>query len=145
MDGRQVLYDYAMRLVGLPYKWGGDNPLEGMDCSGLVIELLKAAGVLTGVYDTTAKELRKFLLSFSPTPPQAPLFGAVVFFGTSADAISHVGFCLNSKQMIEAGGGGASVVDVKTAAEKGAFVRVRPISHRKDVFDFILPQYNWGQ
>ena len=36
----------AFSLLHKPYIWGGDNPAKGVDCSGLVIEILKSMGKL---------------------------------------------------------------------------------------------------
>jgi cell wall-associated NlpC family hydrolase len=46
MDKRAAALWVWERLLGQPYLWTGDNPLEGFDCSGLVIEGLRAVGVV---------------------------------------------------------------------------------------------------
>src|SRR5689334_13928696 len=33
----QHIADTAIAYLGCPYKWGGDSPKTGMDCSGLVV------------------------------------------------------------------------------------------------------------
>ena len=41
--------DYALRFIGRPYIWGGDGSGKthgGFDCSGLVLEALKACGII---------------------------------------------------------------------------------------------------
>lgn len=136
MDSRVVLYDYAMSLVGLPYRWGGDDPVHGFDCSGLVLELLESQGAYTGG-DTTAAGLHKFLAGHGV---DAPGFGVLAFFGTP---ISHVAFCLNGQLMLEAGGGGAKTTSLEAAAAQNAYVRVRPIRQRKDCVGFRYPTYPW--
>ncbi len=42
--GRKKAVDYAIGLIGAPYKWGGQDP-SGVDCSGLTYSSLAAAGV----------------------------------------------------------------------------------------------------
>ncbi|SMF14993.1 C40 family peptidase [Desulfovibrio gilichinskyi] len=36
----------ARAQIGKPYKWGGDSPLKGFDCSGLVWWVYKKHGIL---------------------------------------------------------------------------------------------------
>lgn len=133
----ELLYDYAMSFVGLPYIWGGDDPILGFDCSGLVLELLQAVGEFPSGDDMTAHGLFQ---RYSSNRLEHPQFGALVFFGRP-EKVTHVGFCLNSALMLEAGGGGSKTVHVKEAAKQNAYVRIRPISNRRDLVGFALPNY----
>lgn len=131
----EILYDVAMRLHGAPYRWGGDDPMAGFDCSGLVIELLQSCGVLPKGIDMTAQGLFQYPV-FQPV--SFATLGALAFFGASKSQVTHVGFCLNDQLMLEAGSGGSSTVDLATAIKQNAYVRVRPIKSRKDFVGFRL-------
>lgn len=129
---------YALAFIGIPYIWGGNNPLEGFDCSGFVQEVLASVG-MDPPGDQTADTLYRMLKDeYGITEEPGP--GALVFFGTG-ERIIHVGFCLTDKIMIEAGGGGRSCRDRDSAAKKGAFVRIRPIHRRRDIVSFVMPNY----
>ena len=54
--------EYAARFIGTPYLWGGDSPMEGFDCSGLLVEVLQAHGVIERGRDYTAHGLRELFI-----------------------------------------------------------------------------------
>jgi cell wall-associated NlpC family hydrolase len=140
--GSDILLAYAMRFVGVPYKWGGDDPLLGIDCSGLVLELLKSQGLVPKSFDTTAQGLYK---KYESVKVFKASFGALVFFGADTSKITHVGFALDNKVMIEAGGGDSTTVNLLAAAEKNAFVKIRPILSRSDLVGIVRPRYYWEE
>ena len=136
---QKVLRDYAMSHLGQPYRWGGDDPLHGYDCSGLVLELLKSAGLVPNKFDTTAQGLYD---RYRENCISAPCFGALAFYG-SIHGITHVSFCLNGTECIEAGGGGSRMKTREDAAKNNAFIRIRPIKYRNDVVGYSIPPYDW--
>ncbi len=137
----QLTKDYAMRFVGLPYRWGGDDPINGFDCSGLTIEILQSKGLLPRGFDAPAKGLYNHFLKQAGTVVGLRNLGALAFFGKSINEITHVGFMLDEKRMLEAGGGGSATTNDQTAANQNAFVRVRPLTWRKDLVAILMPNY----
>ncbi len=123
----------AWSFLGLPYIWGGDDPILGFDCSGLVIEILRSVNRLPRKGDWTASAL-------STMYPQifAPQEGALAFYG-GIDKITHVSYCISPKFCIEAGGGGKDNQDIEDAIYKNAYVRVRGIDSRGDIRVFNNP------
>lgn len=134
-----VLVHYALQFVGVPYIYGGNNPISGMDCSGFVCELLRASGVLVG--DHSSQMIYEYLVANGAQECRGPRCGAIVFFGKAIDKISHVGFCVNSDIMLEAGGGDHSVKHRSDAELKGAFIKMSPISKRHDQVSVLMPLY----
>lgn len=133
----ELLSKYALSFVGLPYRWGGDSPLAGFDCSGLCVEILKSAGAIEK--DMSAQGLFDFFRNAGEWSKYS--IGSLAFFGEAQDKISHVGFCLDKYRMLEAGGGGSKTVSLELAQKQGAYVRIRPINHRKDLVAVIMPYY----
>lgn len=133
----EVAIDYAMRFAGAPYIWGGNNPLEGFDCSGFVQEILASMG-LDPRGDQTAQGLFNYFQE-KGCILDAPTAGALLFFGKDENRITHIAFCINDWQMIEAGGGGRRCRTFKDAAEHNAFVRIRRCDNRDDVIACLYP------
>lgn len=132
-----------MKFIGIPYCWGGDDPMGGFDCSGYVCELLKAFGLISEYEDYTAKGLfEKFKRDYGVVAPE---FGSLVFYGQSASEITHIGFCISKHQMIEAGGGGSRTVSEDVAIKQNAYVKLRPILKRKDIVGYVLPPWTKGE
>lgn len=137
MNKKKILYDYAMQHVGLPYIWGGDDPMIGYDCSGFAQELLAAIGD-DPKGDQTAHMLHAELIKMGGRECN-PRFGAMAFYGRPGVKITHVGMCLDEEIMIEAGGGDSRTVSERMAAKQNAYVRVRPVMGRNDFVTCILP------
>jgi cell wall-associated NlpC family hydrolase len=127
----QIMLAYALRFVGLPYKWGGSNPMEGYDCSGLVQELLNSAGI-DPEGDQTAQGLFDWFDLYGERDPK-PGIGVLCFYGRNVSTITHVAMMLDQFRIIEAGGGGPKVHSLDDAKANDAFVRIRHISTRKPV------------
>lgn len=134
-----ALIPYALTLALTPYQWGGESPLTGLDCSGLVQELLRSVG-MDPPGDQSAQDLYSYFIKNSLMVSKTDL-GALIFFGTSVTSITHVAMALNEYQMIEAGGGGRDTLSPQIAAAHNAFVRIRPISNRKDMLAIVMPRY----
>lgn len=135
-----MLVSYARSFLGTPYIWGGSSP-DGFDCSGLVQELLSFSGV-DPIGDQTAQTLyNHFARHGVISPPKA---GAICFYGKATGSITHVSMCTGEHTVIEAGGGDSTCTSREIANKKGAFVRERPVSFRKDLVAVLMPAYpNW--
>ena len=131
---------YAMTLLGLPYKWGGQNPLEGFDCSGLVQEILASVGA-DPKGDQTAQMLFDYFSKSKNGRISEPKCGALSFYGSNHKSIRHIAFCINEYQMIEAAGGDSSTRTLEDASNRGSFVRIRPIMYRLDYIHCIYPYF----
>lgn len=137
-DSQFVMREYALSLLGRPYIWGGDDPMRGFDCSGLVQEILASVG-FDPQGDQNAQALYKHFLPISQSGTRG--MGALVFYGSSVSKINHVAMLLDTTHIIEAGGGGSTTVSEKEAIAQNAFVRIRPYNRRKDIVAILLPGY----
>ncbi|SDQ51733.1 Cell wall-associated hydrolase, NlpC family [Paraburkholderia fungorum] len=102
--GREEISIQAMSLVGVPYRWGGNTPDSGFDCSGLVrYVVLRAASV--NLPRTTADMSGR---GESIEPDQvAP--GDLIFFNTTGRAHSHVGIYVGKLRFVNAPSTGGTV------------------------------------
>ena len=130
----KIAVEYISHFMGLPYVWAGDDSIAGFDCSGLVVEYLKSFGAIAGNADYTADQLYRM---FEDKKVSSGRIGAMVFFGKTK--AWHVGICINSLLMIEAGGGGKKTKSRKDAIKQNAFVRIRPINRRPNILGYFDP------
>lgn len=129
---RYITIKRAWTLLDRPYSWGGDDPLKGFDCSGMVIELLKSVGRLPRKFDCRAKDL------FNMFPKVGkPRSGCLVFYGV--EEISHVEFCINKWLAIGASGGGSKVKTREDAIKYNAFIKLRPIKRDRRIIGYCDP------
>lgn len=123
-------------LLGTPYKWGGNCAPDGYDCSGLVCELLKSQGLLSHKEDYSASQLFSIFRDNQTTKARR---GTLAFYGKNLASISHVAYCINPTQVVEAGGGNAETKTVADAIARQACVRIRPINYRSDLLVMVNP------
>jgi cell wall-associated NlpC family hydrolase len=86
----------AERFVGIPYRWGGDNVVEGMDCSGFVRAVYNLCGLSI---PRTSRDQYKAGESVHKDDLQD---GDLVFFGAAADKINHVGIFVGGGKFVHA-------------------------------------------
>jgi cell wall-associated NlpC family hydrolase len=134
----RLLVEYALTFVGKPYRWGGDDAIEGFDCSGLAQELLASVG-MDPPGDQTAQGLYNYFEGRGER--NVYLAGALAFYGDSVTKITHVAVLMDQYRVIEAGGGGSKTTSEAAAAAQNAYVRLRPVNHRDDLIAVIRPRY----
>ncbi|NKJ48350.1 hydrolase Nlp/P60 [Burkholderia sp. SG-MS1] len=102
--GREEISIQAMSLVGVPYRWGGNTPDSGFDCSGLVrYVVLRAASV--NLPRTTADMSGRG----EPIEPDEIAPGDLIFFNTTGRAHSHVGIYVGKLRFVNAPSTGGTV------------------------------------
>lgn len=95
---------YALGLIGIGYRDGGDSPEGGFDCSGLTRHVLARTGVAT--LPRTAREQGE---TGAPVAAGALRSGDLVFFATQGSANSHVGIYVGEGRFVHAPGRGKGV------------------------------------
>lgn len=135
-----ILWHASWALLGKPYIWGGDDPVAGFDCSGLMIELLASIGEAPPE-DRNAQGLYEYYRAFGRRDVME--LGSLAFFGTSLSTISHVAMLLDRKYVIHAGGGGSKTKTVADAVAQNAYVCVRPLAKIPRLAAVIRPCYKF--
>ncbi|MHB1555752.1 MAG: C40 family peptidase [Acidimicrobiales bacterium] len=99
-----IALDWALSQVGTPYRWGGESPGVGFDCSGLTQAAYRVAGI---ALPRTAQEQYD---AGPAVPTGAPLVpGDLLFFGLGPNDVTHVGIYAGDGQMVDAPHTGANV------------------------------------
>lgn len=94
-----------MGLVGTPYRYGGDSPAGGFDCSGLVAYVFREAAGLRlprstrGQIDHPARPVERERLRA----------GDLVFFNPGGGPISHIGIYVGDGRFVHAPSRGGTV------------------------------------
>ena len=109
VDAVGELVDNGLSMLGIRYRFGGNSPQSGFDCSGFVRHVFSdALGVLL---PRTAVEMARVgdKVRRDDLKP-----GDLVFFNTLSRAFSHVGIYLGDNKFLHASsrGGGVRVDDM---------------------------------
>ncbi|MEV6683008.1 bifunctional lytic transglycosylase/C40 family peptidase [Streptomyces erythrochromogenes] len=132
----------ADKQIGMPYSWGGGNAngpstggccspngssgasITGFDCSGLVVYAYAQAGI--SLPRTAADQYA----ASTPVSRDEIAPGDLVFYGSSAPGIHHVGIYVGSGYMIEAPRPGKTVRYSPITSMSDFYAAARPIPHQ---------------
>lgn len=100
---RNLMVRIARDTIGTPYKWGGNSPQKGFDCSGLMTYIhTNALGMKIPRTAAQQRDNSK-TISYAQLQP-----GDMLFFKTSRTS-NHVGIYIGNRQFIHAPSGGKRV------------------------------------
>ncbi|MGO4416647.1 MULTISPECIES: NlpC/P60 family protein [Cupriavidus] len=102
--GLEEISIQAMSLVGTPYRYGGNTPDSGFDCSGLVRYVVQRAANVNLPRTTEQMGQRGSSLDRSQVAS-----GDLVFFNTTGRANSHVGIYVGQNRFVHAPATGGTV------------------------------------
>jgi len=93
-----------MSLVGVPYRWGGNTPEAGFDCSGLVRYVVDRAASVNLPRTTADMSVRGESIEPDEVAP-----GDLIFFNTTGRPHSHVGIYVGKLRFVNAPSTGGTV------------------------------------
>ena len=94
----ELMVDYARRLLGAPYLWGGRMAM-GLDCSGLTKVCARLAGLVLPRDASQQVKCGDLVYFLQETQP-----GDLAFFGDEDGVITHVGILMENEQIIHCSG-----------------------------------------
>lgn len=94
----------AVGLVGVPYRFGGNTPKSGFDCSGLISYVYsKSANI------KLPRTIQEMSSRGRSVENQAPAPGDLVFFNTTGEKYSHAGIYVGQGRFVHAPSAGGTV------------------------------------
>lgn len=96
-DRASELVMHSLALIGVNYKWGGNTPDDGLDCSGLVSYVFQQVAGL--VLPRNSQAMSKVGNKVDKTKLQP---GDLVFFNTLKRPYSHVGIYIGEEHFVHA-------------------------------------------
>lgn len=126
---------YAKRLLFLPYLWGGDDPMAGFDCSGMILEVLQSVGKIKHKIDMNAHSM---YLTFKDKEVKRGYAGCLVFWFKKEKAV-HVEMMINDYFVVGSSGGSSKTLSRRQAIEQNAFIKMRPLGYRRYPYRIVDP------
>lgn len=103
----------ALSLLGTPYKFGGNSPEKGLDCSGFVKHVYKESADLS--LPRSAAEMSQLGETVAQTDLKP---GDLVFFNTRKKPNSHVGIYAGDGEFVHASSSRTKEVTLSRINEK---------------------------
>ncbi|MDO5418337.1 MAG: C40 family peptidase [Lachnospiraceae bacterium] len=93
---RQNVVNYALSFVGGPYRYGGNDPRTGVDCSGFTRFVLSNAAGVPMARSSRSQAAQGVAISAEQMQP-----GDLIFYGNGS-SINHVAMYIGSGQIVHA-------------------------------------------
>ncbi len=104
--GREASVAQAMLLVNTPYRYGGNTPEGGFDCSGLVHYVY---GQVAAGAARLPRSTAQWAAATRPVDEARLQRGDLVFFNTTGASFSHMGIYVGGDQFVHAPSSGGTV------------------------------------
>jgi cell wall-associated NlpC family hydrolase len=104
VDKTETLINNAMQLIGVRYRWGGNTPQSGLDCSGFVRYVFN--DTFGFLLPRKSAQMSKVGLQIGKEELRP---GDLVFFNTMRHAFSHVGIYVGDNKFIHAPSKGKAI------------------------------------
>ncbi len=119
---REEIMSTARRYVGVPYRWGGESPRTGFDCSGFTMVVYRLNGL---DLPRSSRQQWKFGKQVDRSQLRK---GDLVFFATTGGRrVSHVGIYAGDDKFLHAPRRGRRI---KTASMSSNYFRTRYVGAR---------------
>ena len=119
---REEIVKTARRYVGVPYRWGGESPRTGFDCSGFTMVVYRLNGL---ALPRSSRQQWKVGKQISRRQLQK---GDLVFFATAGGGrISHVGIYTGKDKFLHAPSRGSRI---KTSSLSSQYFKTRFVGAR---------------
>lgn len=117
------------RYIGIPYRWGGDTPREGMDCSGFTRYVFGKHGISIPRTSRQQAAIGQRL----PTSWRSVRPGDLVMFANSGGRINHVAIYAGNNKILHStsSGGGVRYDDLRT--QRGRWFAEHMVAARRVV------------
>lgn len=134
ISDRDLAVKYAWGFVGLPYIWGGDDSIEGFDCSGFLIEIMAGIGKLKRGRDYRARDLYYMWAIEDDYHVGYRKPGVSVFFiDELGDGVArHVAFMVSEHHIIHAAGGGSGTLTIADAIKHNAYIKLDNLDNEQN-------------
>lgn len=115
---------HAFTLVGTPYRWGGNSPEMGFDCSGLINYVFR---------ETAGLSLPRTTAGLSQLPDKAPAKalrpGDLLLFATRGKQVDHAGIYVGDGRFLHAPstGGRVRIDDLQASYWQRSFNSARRV------------------
>jgi cell wall-associated NlpC family hydrolase len=121
----QTVLKRALALLGTPYRWGGNSPDRGFDCSGLVGYVFRTA---LGI--ELPRVSRDMANDGEQVERTALTAGDLVFFSSRGKRVDHVGIYLGNGRFVHAPRTGKDVMvsELDTGYWSNKFLQARRVA-----------------